>query len=186
MVDTLANAKKGVKKDDIPLLDFDFRNNPFIVLTIHRPQNTDNSKNIGSIIAGLSDSKSPIIFPMHPRTKKMMMSTGLIKKIPKNLILIEPVSYFEMIRLMMDSKLVVTDSGGVQKEAFLLGRRCITLRENTEWPETMVNGNNILVGADTDRIKSALASPWTFKKSRAKPFGTIGASRRMAAIISGY
>ena len=184
MVDTLTNAKESIKKNESPILDLDLHDCPFIVLTIHRPQNTDNSKNLGSIIAGLGGTKNPIIFPMHPRTKKMMITTGLIKKMPKNFIVIEPVSYFEMIRLMMDSKLVVTDSGGVQKEAFLLGRKCITLRDNTEWPETMVNGNNILVGADTGRIKSALASPWIFKKSRAKPFGCLGASRRMAAIIS--
>jgi UDP-N-acetylglucosamine 2-epimerase (non-hydrolysing) len=186
MVDALANAMKSAKKYDSPVFELNFLDNPYIVLTIHRPQNTDNSRNLESIFRGIGESKNPIIFPMHPRTRKMMMITGLIKKVPKNLIMIEPVSYFEMIRLMMDSELVVTDSGGMQKEAFLLGRRCITLRDNTEWPETLVNGNNILVGADADRIKRAVASPLAFKKSRIKPFGNIGASRRIATIISNY
>ncbi|MHB0896452.1 MAG: non-hydrolyzing UDP-N-acetylglucosamine 2-epimerase [Spirochaetales bacterium] len=128
---------------------------PFCLLTIHRAENTDDPARLHRIadaIEALSDRT--ILFPVHPRTRKIMASSGI--HLGKHVRQIDPVGYLDMIALESTCELVLTDSGGVQKEAFFFGKPCVTLRDATEWVELVDSGWNTLVGADTGRILQAV------------------------------
>lgn len=123
----------------------------FILLTIHRQENTDNIERLSSIVKAINELKDEIfIFPVHPRTRKILTQNNL--KFENHVKLIDPIGYFEMIAYEENCKCVLTDSGGVQKEAFFFEKPCITMRDSTEWVELVDNGWNALVGADTDKI----------------------------------
>jgi len=127
--------------------------------TVHRSENTDDPDRLCSIFGGLdriAQDGLPIIVPLHPRTRKHLESMTCPVN---NLKLIEPVSYLNMLRLEEQAKVIFTDSGGVQKEACWLGIPCITLREETEWVETVASGWNVLAGCDPDRIVEAAYRP---------------------------
>lgn len=125
----------------------------FVLATIHRQENTDSPENLKNIITGLNEinSQIPVIVPIHPRTRNILKQLNIIPEFK----LIDPVGYFDMIMLLKSCELVITDSGGVQKEAFFFGKHCITLREQTEWVELVENGFNLLVGSDSAKLKSA-------------------------------
>ncbi|MEI6554427.1 MAG: UDP-N-acetylglucosamine 2-epimerase (non-hydrolyzing) [Paludibacter sp.] len=125
----------------------------FVLATIHRQENTDSPENLRNIIQGLNkiNRQTPVIVPVHPRTRNIL--THL--KITPEFMLIEPVGYFDMIMLLKNCELVITDSGGVQKEAFFFGKHCITLREQTEWVELVENGFNRIVGSDAGKLADA-------------------------------
>jgi len=125
----------------------------FILATIHRQENTDSPENLRNIIAGLNEINltTPVVVPIHPRTRNILSQQNIVPEFK----LIDPVGYFDMIVLLKSCKLVITDSGGVQKEAFFFGKHCITLREQTEWVELVENGFNILVGSDPVKLKLA-------------------------------
>ena len=125
----------------------------FVLATIHRQENTDSPENLKNIIQGLNkiNRQTPVIVPVHPRTRNIL--THL--KITPEFTLIEPVGYFDMIILLKNCELVITDSGGVQKEAFFFGKHCITLREQTEWVELVKNGFNRIVGSDAGKLADA-------------------------------
>ncbi len=123
----------------------------FYLATIHRPANTDNIENFQSILKAFASFKIDVIFPVHPRTKNILKNMV----IPNNVIIIDPVGYLEILQLVMKADLVFTDSGGLQKECFFLKKRCVTLREETEWVETLENNCNILTGADYEKIIDA-------------------------------
>lgn len=124
----------------------------FALLTLHRAENTDNKERLNSIFAALNKISEtlPIVFPVHPRTKKVIENLGI--KTSKNIFLINPVSYFQMLYLLDHCKIVLTDSGGLQKEAYFFSKSCLTLRDETEWVELVHAGYNFLVGADTKII----------------------------------
>jgi UDP-GlcNAc3NAcA epimerase len=128
----------------------------FILSTIHRAENTDDSKRLTSIFNALSEisNEIPIILPLHPRTKKIISNSQFTTSNSK-LIIIEPVGYLEMIYLLQNCEMVMTDSGGLQKEAYFFAKLCITLRDETEWVELVENGFNKLVGADKNKIIKA-------------------------------
>ncbi len=141
------------------------------LLTLHRPSNVDARETFMKIMAGLEEFTSDyaLIFPVHPRTKKRILEFGLANmlgnQISQNgatvepeggLIMTEPLGYLDFLCLMKNAALVVTDSGGIQEETTCLGVPCITVRENTERPVTVEIGTNVVVGTDTDRIKSAV------------------------------
>jgi len=125
----------------------------FILATIHRQENTDATENLKNIIYGLNEinCEIPVVVPIHPRTRNILAQLNIIPEFK----LIDPVGYFDMIMLLKSCQLVITDSGGVQKEAFFFGKHCITLREQTEWIELVENGFNILVGSDSKKLKDA-------------------------------
>jgi len=123
----------------------------YSLATIHRPSNTDNKDNLLSILEAFKEVEDPILWPLHPRNKSIVSALP----IPSNLKLIDPVSYFEMMLLLKNSKKVLTDSGGLQKEAYWMKKQCITLREETEWVETLEGGWNILTGVSTEKIVHA-------------------------------
>ena len=125
----------------------------FILATIHRQENTDSADNLKNIIFGLNEihKQVPVVVPIHPRTRNILAHQNIVPEFT----LIDPVGYFDMIMLLKTCELVITDSGGVQKEAFFFGKHCITLREQTEWVELVENGFNILVGSDAEKLVAA-------------------------------
>lgn len=126
----------------------------FVLCTIHRAENTDDSNKLKNIFEGLSTSKMPIVLPLHPRTLNKIKKEGI--SIPANIYIVEPVGYLEMVWLEINSEFIITDSGGVQKEAYFHGKQCITLRDETEWVELVQSGVNTLVGNDIQKIKKAI------------------------------
>lgn len=123
----------------------------FILCTLHRAENTDDLERLTNIVEALNELHKSIrvILPLHPRTKKCLENFGL----KLNLEVIDPVGYFDMIELLKNCSLVMTDSGGLQKEAFFFKKHCVTLRDETEWVELVSNGYNLLAGAEKRRIK---------------------------------
>jgi UDP-N-acetylglucosamine 2-epimerase (non-hydrolysing) len=135
-----------------------------------------------AILAALGDAGLPVLFPVHPRTQKMLESYGLRDRLPENILATEPLGYLDMLEAMACAGKVLTDSGGVQKEAYLLGVPCITLRDTTEWVETVQDGWNVLVGADRERIGDAVRN-FAPRKERSMIFGEVGASGRIVEVI---
>ena len=133
-----------------------FESSNKILLTIHRPYNTDNIIRLTKILDLLNNLNETIIFPIHPRTRNILLNenVGLVKY--KNIEFIEPVSYLELIKLQLQSFCIITDSGGVQKEAYMLKKKCITIRTETEWVETLKNNWNTLIFDDLNLIKSEI------------------------------
>jgi UDP-GlcNAc3NAcA epimerase len=135
----------------------------YMLFTMHREENTDYEKNLSSVVHAMEmlsqkGVKTKIIFPVHPRTSRKLKMTGLYKRLENcvNVIVIEPQGYVDFIKLMSNAQKVITDSGGIQKESYLLKVPCVTIRNKTEWIETLNDGWNVLVGADTDRIVEAV------------------------------
>ncbi|GHV55330.1 UDP-N-acetyl glucosamine 2-epimerase [Spirochaetia bacterium] len=127
----------------------------FILLTIHRAENTDNTARLAAIVQVINDLSSyRFVFPVHPRTKKILEQEKLV--FASHVKMIEPVGYLEMIAYEAACSAVLTDSGGVQKEAFFFQKPCITMRDSTEWVELVTAGWNTLTGADADSIISAI------------------------------
>ena len=157
------------------------RKGEYLVATVHRPSNTDSRKNLTGIIQALGVSGKDVVFPAHPRTVKYLKEYGLLDTLPDNVKIVEPLSYLDMLSLMDGAEKIVTDSGGVQKEAYMLGVPCVTLRENTEWVETLEGGWNVLVGADREKILEAINGPQRLEKQR-DLFGK-GASQKIVALM---
>jgi len=150
MYDAALFYKKYAKKPKLIDIKKDF-----ILVTIHRAENTDNKTNLINIIDALEEiaNEKPVILPLHPRTKKIIQQLNIKFKYVK---VVEPVSYLEMIWLLDNCNLVITDSGGLQKEAYFFKKPCITLREETEWTELIKTGANVLAGANKEKIINML------------------------------
>lgn len=138
-------------------------NNPYMcaegsyfLATVHRAENTDSYERLTSICDAFNNINTPIILPLHPRTRKYITEYGI--KLKEHVKVIDPVGYKEMIRLIEGSTKVLTDSGGLQKEAYFLKKQCITLRDETEWVETLDHGWNTLVGASKSAILDAVSN----------------------------
>ncbi|MBI4361406.1 UDP-N-acetylglucosamine 2-epimerase (non-hydrolyzing) [Candidatus Micrarchaeota archaeon] len=130
------------------------------LVTLHRPENVDDSKTLAKIVALLevASRHEELVWPVHPRTKKQLEHTGLNQRIADNkkIRLLEPQGYLEFLSLQMDARFVLTDSGGIQEETTFLDVPCLTLRENTERPVTVEQGSNTLVGSDKGKLRAAL------------------------------
>lgn len=153
----------------------------YLVVTIHRAANTDQAERLAGILEVLEALEEPVIFPVHPRTRKAIAG---LRFSPNPLVrLIDPVGYLDMLILIRRARLVLTDSGGIQKEAFFLGTPCLTFRETTEWAETVEAGWNKLVGLHRETVLSEVRS-W---KPRGMPpdglFGDGRAAERIAEIL---
>jgi len=183
MVDALKhNAEIARKKSQI-IKNLGLKKGDYYVATVHRPGNTDDPKNLTAIIEAFSESGKTVVFPVHPRTKKYLCEYGLWDSLPENIRLIDPLGYLDMLHLMKHAKKILTDSGGIQKEAYVLGVPCITLRENTEWTETLMGGWNILVGADKGKILAAVVAD-VRTNSKNTVFGKGDAAEKIVRIIS--
>lgn len=161
MIDTLMKFKE--KAGEIPVLinGIDVKKQSYGVLTMHRPCNVENERNLKNILKALKEISMniPIIFPAHPRTLKQIKRIGLMNYfsdissgVKRGIYAIDPLGYLEFLSLITGSKIVFTDSGGIQEETTVLNIPCITLRDNTERPVTVRIGSNILVGADRGKI----------------------------------
>ncbi len=142
-------AKIASEKSDI-LVKQNLVPNNYVLGTIHRAENTDNHDNLKNIVNALNaiNQIMPVIIPIHPRTRKIIQNLNISISFK----IIEPVGYFDMINLIQNSNLVITDSGGLQKEAFFFRKYCITTREQTEWIELVENGYNFIAGTNEERI----------------------------------
>lgn len=156
MVDALRNntSISECKSRIIELLGLTRGN--YFVATVHRPANTDDRLKLTAIVEAFGESGKDVVFPVHPRTKKYLHEYGLWDSLSENIKCIDPLGYIDMLHLMKHAKKILTDSGGIQKEAYILGIPCITMRENTEWIETLTGGWNVLVGADKKMILAAI------------------------------
>lgn len=130
---------------------------PYALLTLHRPSNVDKRKSLLKILKALNEisQRIPVVFPIHPRTRERLEEFDLLNHIPvanQQFILIKPLGYLNFLKLEMNAKFVMTDSGGIQEETTVLNIPCLTLRKVTEWPTTVSRGSNILVGDNADRI----------------------------------
>jgi len=134
-----------------------FKAQGFGVLTLHRAENTDDESRLRRIFKAVDGIGYPIVFACHPRTKAKLDSLGLLSGIRERVRIVEPLPYFDMLNLVADARFVLTDSGGLQKEAFWLGTPCVTLRDTTEWVETIEAGANVLVGSDDQMISNEVA-----------------------------
>lgn len=186
MYDALLWARE--KADSISSIreDLDIENEEYILSTVHRPRNTDDPNRLRDIIRTLVSESRPVVFPAHPRTVKQLEKYDLYDAAESGLILTEPLGYLDFVRLQAGADIIVTDSGGIQKEAFFLDVPCVTLREETEWTETVESGSNVLVGADTRKLENALANPPT-PNTDARPYGDGDAAEkivnRLASLI---
>lgn len=163
------------------LQDLDLDPQGYLMATVHRASNTDSRENLVNILRAFAQAPKPMIFPAHPRTQKQITAFGL--DIPSNVHLIKPLSYFDSLILQRHAYRLLTDSGGMQKEAYCLETPCITLREQTEWVETVEAGWNILTGADETRIIEAL---YTFAPPAAHPllYGDGRAAEQIVQILA--
>lgn len=159
----------------------------YILATCHRPQNTDYEDVLGQIVEAFIESGEKIIFPVHPRTRGFLIKFNLMEKITANggVELIEPVGYLDMIQLEKNAKKIVTDSGGVQKEAYFYKIPCITMRPETEWVETVEDGWNKLVGSDKKRILNAILS-FSPDHAQGSHYGDGRASKKIVGIINQF
>lgn len=155
MIDSLvANLRKA--KESAVLQRFGLQSSGYGVVTLHRPANVDGDEVLTGIFSALRtiSDEIPLIFPCHPRTRGRVEALGLLNEV-KSIQLTEPLGYLDFMKLMSESRLVLSDSGGIQEETTYLGIPCVTLRENTERPITIEQGTNVLAGQDPDRILAA-------------------------------
>jgi UDP-N-acetylglucosamine 2-epimerase len=148
----------------------------YLLATVHRPSNADDPAVLRRVVDALESIGEPVVFPVHPRTRGRLTDTARLK----NVRLIEPVGYLDMLRLLGDARVVLTDSGGVQKEAYFLGVPCVTIRAETEWVETVDAGWNVLVGSDPARLVEAAR---TFAPAGPRP-PVFGDGHAAAAIVA--
>ena len=144
-----------LSEDSTSILDkLNLKSKDYVLATVHRQENVDDADTLANIIKGLVLSNKNIILPLHPRTKKKLLEFGI--SIPEALRVIDPVGYLDMVQLEKNAEIIVTDSGGVQKEAFFHQVPCVTLRNETEWVDLVELGFNKLTGSDANKIISAL------------------------------
>ena len=158
----------------------------YFLATAHRAGNVDDPVRLGGILEGFrlvhEEFGMPVVFPAHPRTVKMMSEFGF--DVPSGTLLVEPLGYLEFLQLVGGARCVLTDSGGLQEEACILGVGCVTLRDNTERPETVDVGANVLVGCDSERIVEGVRRMIDVGGDWANPYGDGNAAERIVDIIS--
>lgn len=186
MVDVLLNNLKLAKKSKI-LKQLNLKPNQYLVATMHRPSNTDDKANLNSIVEAFIASGKTIVFPVHFRTQKYLKKFKLYDKLKSSdsVLAIDPIGYLDFLWLMDNSEKIITDSGGIQKEAYILKKPCITLRENTEWVETLKERWNVLVHADKNKIIEAINS-FNPKKQTKRLFGDGKASAKIVNMLEEY
>jgi UDP-N-acetylglucosamine 2-epimerase (non-hydrolysing) len=184
MVDAL-EYNRGIAERKSGIIEtLGLQNRDYLVLTVHRPSNTDSQKNMENIMTALGEFGRTTVFPVHPRTRKYLEEYGIWDNLPPNIIATEPLGYLDMLRLMSHARKILTDSGGIQKEAYILGVPCITLRDTTEWPETLADGWNVLVGADREKILSHITVPGP-KDPQKDHFGRDSSKKTIACFRKG-
>jgi len=186
----LQNSEIAERKSDV-LERFGLKPKDYILITAHRAENTDSRKNLKRLVEILEALPMRAIYPMHPRTRNRLKEFGLWERINsiENLIITKPLGYLDFLRLEKNAFAIMTDSGGIQEESIILDVPCLTLRYNTERPETVKAGGNLLVGLEKDRAiqyLQKLLEDWEFYRRMAaakNPFGDGKAGERIAEIL---
>ncbi|MFW6016696.1 MAG: non-hydrolyzing UDP-N-acetylglucosamine 2-epimerase [bacterium] len=182
----LYNYKIAEKKSNI-LNKLYLENDGYYLATVHRAENTDKKNKLLTILEAFNELDKPVIFPIHPRTNSKLEQYGKETNIYQNVRFIQPVSYLDMINLIAGCKKVLTDSGGLQKEAYFLDTPCITLRNQTEWVETLKNNWNILVKIKKEEILEKVSAQNTENIDKDNNyFGDGKAAKKLLNIISNY
>lgn len=181
MVDAQRDCAKIAEIRSHILEDLKLKSKGYYLATIHRASNTDDPERLKPIIEALEEL-GDVVFPCHPRAEKYLRRFGLWEDLNRKVRVIKPVGYLDMISLEKSAKKIITDSGGVQKEAYLLNVPCITLREETEWVETVEDGWNVLACRDKDEIVR-LARDFVPSQERRDVFGKGDASAKSAELI---
>jgi UDP-N-acetylglucosamine 2-epimerase len=189
MYDAVLQFAAIAKKRSTILEDLDLEPKTYLLTTIHRPYNTDTPDNLRNIFQAFAEIREAIVFPVHPRTSKKIADLKRIfpqEVVPGNTKMIDPVGYLDMLVLEENARLILTDSGGMQKEAYFFGVPCITLRPETEWLETLESGWNVVAGADISAIvegyQRAINSPPT---KRPNLYGDGKASEKIVSRLIG-
>lgn len=175
----LHNSRLAESRSDV-LRALNIAPDEYFLATVHRPQNTDDPEALAGILEAFGELSAPVIFPAHPRTRAALARYEL--KVSGNVRLTDAVGYLDMLMLEKHARMILTDSGGVQKEAYWLAVPCVTLREETEWVETVAAGWNVLVGSDPERIVRAVESLRPVDRPK-NIFGNGKAAQEIADLI---
>ena len=156
MIDTLVRLLPQAEAR-WPQLQTQFAFGHFALVTLHRPSNVDDPRQLSRLLEALGQigRELNVLFPVHPRTRQSIMESGL--EVPQTIRLMEPLGYLDFLALQSHAEVVITDSGGIQEETTYLGIPCLTLRDSTERPVTVTIGTNILIGGDLERLQTELS-----------------------------
>ena len=184
MLDAAMHFAKLAEAKSNALEDLDLKSKEYLLATCHRPQNTDQRETLGDIVDAMIHSDEKIVFPLHPRTRSYLQRFELMANLEQagNIQLIDPVGYLDMIQLEKNARMILTDSGGVQKEAYFFRVPCVTMRPETEWTETVTDGWNVLVGNDKEKITNAIRN-FSPAPDQARHYGSGQASAEIASIL---
>jgi len=184
IVDAVRQNLELSRKNGSVLQDLSLRAGEYALVTLHRQENVDDQARFTSILDGLDSVAEeldlPVVYPVHPRSRKRMQEFALR---PRNLTLVEPVGFFDFLQLESGARLILTDSGGIQEESCILGVPCVTLRDNTERPETLDVGSNMLAGSTPEMIVECARTMLGRENDWQNPFGDGKAGERIAETI---
>ncbi len=186
IVDAVQQHLAIAKDADDTLRRYHLHAHQYALLTLHRPANVDDPAILTTMLENLQRVAQdvPMLFPVHPRTRKAIDALDMPPM--KGITMIEPIGYLDMLQLMQQARLILTDSGGIQEEACILKVPCITLRENTERPETVDVGASVLVGSDAKKLDDAVANFSTITPAWDNPFGDGHSAERMIDIATSH
>jgi UDP-N-acetylglucosamine 2-epimerase len=182
MYDAVVQFVEAAHQRSTILNDLQLRPGEYFLLTVHRAYNADEPEHLSRILAALPKLGYPVIFPVHPRTRKMIAQLNLPNPLGaagSKVMMLEPLGYFDMLALEEHARAILTDSGGMQKEAYFLAVPCLTLRPETEWVETLSAGWNKLVGTDTEQIVEAARNVTRPTSEPERIFGQGDSSERI-------
>ena len=185
MFDAMLWARDVAPRTSTALADIGIDPEEYVLGTVHRARNTDDPDRLRSIFDAFDRTDDTVVLPVHPRTEDCLRQFGLWERANEQVELIDPVGYLDFVALLASTRVVATDSGGVQKEAFFLDTPCVTLREETEWVETVTAGWNTLVGADHDDIARELANA-TVPDVKPQPYGDGNTADRICECVEEY
>jgi UDP-N-acetylglucosamine 2-epimerase (non-hydrolysing) len=184
IVDAVYQNLELAKEKTDALSGLNLKPGEYLLVTLHRQENVDNQKRLATILKGLnmlaSDISLPMVYPTHPRSRKRMKEFGLA---PENIMLIDPMDFLSFLQIENGARLILTDSGGVQEEACILKVPCVTLRDNTERPETIDAGANVLAGASPEKILERAKEMMSKDRNWENPFGDGTAGKRIIDVL---
>jgi UDP-GlcNAc3NAcA epimerase len=187
MYDASLYYRDVARRDSSILESLGLTDGGYVLATCHRAENTDNPSRLAGIVDALREisRETAVVLPLHPRTRAVLEGQGLGERMG-DIRAIDPVGYVDMVRLEQSAAAILTDSGGVQKEAFFYCVPCLTLRDETEWVETVESGWNVLCGADSSRILDAWRHLGAMRRERGtQPYGRGDAAQRIVALLAG-
>ncbi|MGH2841956.1 MAG: UDP-N-acetylglucosamine 2-epimerase, partial [Solirubrobacteraceae bacterium] len=179
MVDIARIVAPRAAEDGAPLRDAGVTPGEYLLVTAHRAGNVDDPQRLERLVELLLGFELPVVLPLHPRTRSRLEAAGLLERLEDGAVLLAPLGYLAFTALLTRARAVLTDSGGVQKEAYLAGVQCITLRDSTEWVETVQRGWNTLVDLDAGAARAALERP--VPDERPQLYGDGHAAQRVVA-----